>query len=149
MSASVNVGLYHNDKLVSLLTFGKSRYNKKYDWEILRYVNRLGISITGGFAKMLKCFLNNYSGSIVTYSDRRWFDGSVYESNGFLKIGTSEPGYYYVKRGTRFNRLNFQKHKLQDKLETFDPSLTEWENMQLNGWDRIWDCGNSCFKLED
>jgi len=34
---------------------------------------------------------------------------------------------------------------LSEKLELFDPALTEWENMQLNGYDRIWDCGNRVY----
>jgi hypothetical protein len=38
--------------------------------------------------------------------------------------------------------MNFQKHKLAKIIKVFDPNLTEWENMQLNGYDRIWDCGN-------
>ena len=28
----------------------------------------------------------------------------------------------------------------------FDPHLTEWQNMQLNGYDRIWDCGHYKFE---
>jgi hypothetical protein len=43
------------------------------------------------------------------------------------------------------SRVQFQKHKLKDKLDKFDPSLTEWENMQLNDYNRIWDCGNYVF----
>ncbi len=50
-----------------------------------------------------------------------------------------------MKNGKRFSRLQFQKHKLKNILENFDPNLTEWENMQLNGFDRIWDCGNLVF----
>ena len=41
--------------------------------------------------------------------------------------------------------MKYQKHKLKDKLQIFDPNLTEWQNMQLNGYDRIWDCGNFVF----
>jgi len=37
------------------------------------------------------------------------------------------------------------KHNLKDKLQIFDPNLTEWQNMQLNNYDRIWDCGNFVF----
>ena len=44
------------------------------------------------------------------------------------------------------SRIQFQKHKLKDKLETFDPNITEWENMKANGYDRIWDCGNMVFE---
>lgn len=43
------------------------------------------------------------------------------------------------------SRQKYQKHKLKNKLEKFDPNLTEWENMQMNGYDRIWDCGNLVF----
>jgi len=32
-------------------------------------------------------------------------------------------------------------------LTSFDEKLTEWENMQLNGYDRIWDCGNFIYEL--
>jgi hypothetical protein len=27
----------------------------------------------------------------------------------------------------------------------FDAKLTEWQNMQANGYDRIWDCGDYIF----
>jgi hypothetical protein len=37
----------------------------------------------------------------------------------------------------------FQKSKLKNKLQKFDESLSEWENMKANGFDRIWDCGHS------
>ena len=142
ISAKVNLGLYYEDELISLLTFSKSRFNKKYDWEILRYVNLTNTSVIGGFAKMLKYFRKEYEGSIITYSDRRLFDGGIYESNGFKKLEFTKPGYYYFKNRRRYNRQQFMKHKLEKKLDTFDPSLTEWENMQLNGYDRIWDVGN-------
>jgi hypothetical protein len=31
---------------------------------------------------------------------------------------------------------------VEKKLDYFDPSETEWVNMQNNGYDRIWDCGS-------
>jgi hypothetical protein len=37
---------------------------------------------------------------------------------------------------------------LNEKLEVFDPSLTEWQNMQLNGYDRIWDCGCNAYEYK-
>jgi hypothetical protein len=36
---------------------------------------------------------------------------------------------------------------LKDKLKDFDPVLSEWENMQMNGYDRIWDCGNFIYEM--
>lgn len=145
--AKINLGLFYNNEMVSLLTLGESRFNKSYDWEILRFVNKLNHIVIGGFSKLLKNFLNKYLGNIITYSDARLFDGHVYLSNGFKNIGMSNPAYFYVKGLDRFNRQRFQKHKLEERLEYFDPNLTEWENMKLNGWDRIWDCGNYIFEL--
>lgn len=148
VSAKINIGLYYEDDLVCLLSLGKPRFNKKYDWEILRWANKLNFSIVGGFSKLLKHFRKNYKGSIITYSDRRFFDGKIYKKNGFKAIKASKPSYYYTEHHYRKNREKFQKHRIKDKLDVFDPNLTEWQNMQLNGWDRIWDCGNNVFILE-
>ena len=46
------------------------------------------------------------------------------------------------------SRVQFQKHKLKKKLKIFDPDLTEYANMVINGYDRIWDCGNKIYKME-
>jgi len=42
--------------------------------------------------------------------------------------------------------MSFQKQTLKDKLEMFNPELTVWENLQMNGYNRIWDCGNHKFE---
>jgi hypothetical protein len=46
-----------------------------------------------------------------------------------------------------YNRMSFQKHMLKNKLEIFDKSLSEYENMLNNGYNRVWDCGNYKFIL--
>jgi len=101
----------------------------------------LNTKIHGAFSKLWKY---RPEGSIITYSDKRYFSGEVYRKF-FTELKDSDPSYWYIKDGQRHNRIEFQKHKLKDKLELFDSNLTEWENMQLNGWDRIYDCGNYCF----
>ena len=85
--------------------------------------------------------------SIITYADRRYSDVSFYEKIGFEKLRESSPNYFYWKGSSGLKSINmFQKHKLKDKLEIFDGNKTEWENMQINGYDRIWDCGNFVFE---
>jgi hypothetical protein len=145
--SNVKVGLFYGDELVSVLTFGKSRYNKKYEWEILRFCNALNTNVVGGFSKMLKFFTENYKPkSIITYADARFSDGGLYRKNGFTEMAFSKPNYFYTQKYDGLeSRVKYQKHKLKDKLESFDPELTEWENMQMNGFDRVWDCGNFCF----
>ena len=38
--------------------------------------------------------------------------------------------------------MKYQKHKLKNLLQNFDPKLSEYENMIQNKFTRIWDCGN-------
>ena len=143
--SSVRLGLYYQDKLVSLMTFVKSRYDKKYEYELSRYCNSLNNNITGGASKLFQHFIKHYSSkSIVTYADKRLFDGNVYKNIGMTYVNDTPPGYHYFHKShmVPLERLNFQKHKLSKKLENFDPNLSEWKNMQLNGYDRIWDCGH-------
>ena len=123
--------------------YGKPRYNKKYDIEILRFCNKLNTIVVGGLSKLTKVLKER--GTIITYCDLRYSDGSSYTKSGYVQISQSKPGYYYLKNNTRYSRINFQKYKLNNLLEHFDPHITEWENMQLNGYDRIWDCGNLVF----
>lgn len=144
----IHLGLFYNGILTSMLTLGKPRFNTNYEWEILRFCNKIDTVAIGGFSRLLKYFINHYNpNNIITYSDMRYSNGEVYVKNGFKFIGNSNPNYYYMKDyRVRENRLRYQKHLLKDKLEIYDPNLTEWENMQLNGYDRIWDCGNLIFE---
>jgi hypothetical protein len=46
-NASISYGLYYNDELVSLMTFGKSRFDKKIEYEMYRFCNKLDCVIIG------------------------------------------------------------------------------------------------------
>ena len=136
--SSFSLGLYYSNELISLMTFSKPRYNKKYDLELLRFCSLKGLNIIGGASRL---FNHRPEGSIISYSNRRIFNGKMYEKLGFQKIEETSPSYYYTNDyETLSHRSTFQKHKLNNLLETFDPSITEWDNMQLNGFDRVWDC---------
>ena len=148
-TSSKRYGLFYKGKLVALMTFGKPRFTKDVDWELIRYCTIGSFSIVGGASKLLSYFRKHNSGSIITYADRRWSIGNLYEKLGFTFIGNSEPNYYYVKNYDRISRYVAQKHKLSKLLgENFNPTLTERENMELNGYGIIWDCGNKIYKLE-
>jgi hypothetical protein len=146
-NASINIGLFYNNELISITTFGKNRFGSKYEYELYRYCNKLNISVLGGFSKMLFYFEKRYSPiSIITYSDKRLFNNKTYLKSGFTQLKDSLPNYYYTKNYNKVEtRIKYQKYKLPDLLENFNPELTEWENMVINGYDRIWDCGNRVF----
>jgi hypothetical protein len=149
-TAGVCYGLMYENEIVAAMSFGKSRYNKQVEWELLRYANKLDTSVIGGASKLFKHFIEHHDPkSITTYSDKRWNTGNMYALLGFAFQHDAKPNYYYfVPENTTklYHRSQFQKHKLSELLEQFDPNQTEWENMLANGYDRIWDCGNGVWQ---
>ena len=73
--------------------------------------------------------------------------GNLYEAIGFTKSHTSKVCYWYFKNGIMSHRSAFMKHKLKDKLDVFNPELTEVQNMYNNGFRRIWDCGTIVYTI--
>jgi len=150
VSSRFKIGLFYNNELISIATLGVSRYNKSYQLELLRYCNKLNHTVVGGLSKILKYVANrNNIDSIISYADRRWtanLNHNLYESSGFTFLHEALPNYKYFKitdiNLTLLSRNQFQKHLLESKLQTFDSTLTEYENMTINGYFRIWDCGN-------
>jgi len=144
-SASVRLGLFYRDELVSVMSFNK---HPKYEWEITRFASKLNTIIVGGASKLFKYFNKNYEPcKILTYADRRYSNGNLYKKLGFKLCGSTKPNYFYIKNNKIFSRQQFQKHKLKKKLEHFDQVLTESQNMFNNGYRRIWDAGHFKFLL--
>ena len=144
-ASNIRLGLFYNNELMSVMTFCKSRFDKKIEYEMSRFCNKINTNIIGGASKLFSHFVNYYlPKSVVSYSDKRYFSGKVYHQLGFSFVKATSPNYHYIinKYKTLCNRMSFQKHKLPKLLEKFELSLSEWENMKNNGFDRIWDCGN-------
>ncbi len=145
--AKLVLGLFYEDELVEICSFGKSRF-KSGEMELLRHCSKLHHQIIGGFSKLIKSWKKlNPEESLYTYCDRRYSNGSSYVKSGWKHIGTSAPNYFYIKGNNLESRIKYQKHKLKDILKIFDESLTEQENMSVNGYTWIYDCGNLKFKI--
>lgn len=143
--SKVNVGLYFKDELVSLMTFSKPRFSTKYEWELVRFCNKLGYNIPGAASRLLKYFEKEYKPTnIVSYADRRWSYSkrTVYDTLGMVLSHVSAPNYWYWKGSEFSSRIKYQKHKLSSVLKIYDGNKTETENMLVNGFNRIFDCGN-------
>lgn len=147
-NSSINLGLYQDNDLVQLMTFSKSRYNKKHTYELIRLCSKLNTQIIGGSSKLFKCFIATYlkeNETIISYSDNRFFNGSVYSKLGFSISHETSPNYFYWNYGKSLellSRESFQKHKLKSILKTFDENKTEVSNMLDNNYRIIFDAGH-------
>lgn len=149
-NAKYRYGLFHNGELLAVMTFGKPRFSKKYDYELIRYCSKIGIHIAGGASKMLSHFRRNHEGSIVSYADRRYSVGNLYEVLGFVKKGVSQPNYWWCKSKIKLSRYKCRKHLLRKILGNgFNPETSECENMKCNGFYRVYDCGNIVYVYEE
>jgi len=151
--SSIRLGLFYKNRLLSVMTFGKTRValghtSKCGEYELIRFCNNYNSQVIGGASKLLKYFERNYVPTkIITYADKRWSIGGVYFKLGFKYKHDSKPNYHYTKNFIeKFHRFNFRKSELSKKLDDYDPKITERENMLRNGWHRIWDCGNMVFE---
>lgn len=142
-NSKIKLGLFYDSELLSVMGFN---IHSKYQWELIRYCQKQNCSVIGGASKIWKYFIKNYKpDSILSFCDRRWSDGRIYHKLGMKMIELTPPNYKYVKNKQFLSRLQCQKHKLSRLLDFFDHNKTEYENMFINGYRRIWDCGNYKF----
>jgi len=145
-------GLYYNNELVSIMTFGKLRKNlgnksKEDNYELLRFCNKLDINVIGGASKLLKYFINEYKPQkIVSYADKRWSIGNMYEKIGFTLDHDSQPNYFYIIGDKRCNRFQFRKNILVEKYNC-PKDMTEKDFCMSQHWYRIYDCGSKVYEM--
>lgn len=132
------VGLKHEDRIVSVLSFRKS-FVKKYDKttiEIARFCNDINYIVNGSFAKLLKAFIDSDNSlnfnKVLTYADLRFGTGNIYLKNGFEFMGETLANYYYTDFKNRFNRFKFRAQKPK----------TEKEVAEENNVFKIYDAGS-------
>ena len=141
-SASVRLGLYYNNELVSLMTFGKPRFNKNVEWELVRFCSKAGTNVVGGASKLFKYFTKTYNPkSIVSYSEIAKTTGKLYSLLGFTLHKVSTPNYVWVKHNIVYTRYQSQKHKLLAQ-GLGELGSTEQAIRKAQGFNRVFDCGN-------
>ena len=134
-------GLYYNDELISLMSFGYRAINGKKEYELIRFCNKLNTIIIGAASKLFNYFLRNNIdiNKVISYADISIFDGNLYSKLGFKYSHRSDINYWWVVKGVRKHRFNYNKSKLIKM--GYDPLKTEVEIMHEIGNYRIYGCG--------
>lgn len=149
LGSKIKIGLFYNNELVSLMTFGELRKNlgnnkKEGYYELLRFCNKLNTRVVGGASKLLKYFERNFEyRELVSYADRRWSEGNLYKVLGFELTSTTKPNYFYSKGTYRESRFKYRKDVLVH--QGHDKDKTEKQIMEERGYFRIYDCGTHKF----
>lgn len=152
VNSEFSYGLYYHNELVSVMSFGPTRKfisddNGNEAYELLRFANLIKTTVVGGASKLLKRFISDVSPKrIITYANRRWSSGNLYEKLGFNFIGFTKPGYYFFYKNKRLNRISLRRSELIKMGQ--DPSKTTEDMLIDIGAYRIWDCGNYKYSLD-
>lgn len=121
------------------------KYLKKDNEGICPVCNKLYTNVIGGASKLFKHFLVDHPEikEVISFADKRWSNGNLYEKLNFKLVNISKPSYFYVIDKIRYNRINFQKHKLINNTN----NLSEHDYMFNNKFYRIYDCGSLKYKF--
>ena len=152
VNSSIRIGLYYNDELVSLMTFGKNRKSlnsnsNKDSYELYRFCNKKNVQVIGGASKILNHFIKKYQPSkIISFASNDISNGNLYYKLGFYKVGETA-SYWYIdpKTMSRHHRYKFRKSELIKM--GYDKNMSEKDIMDALKYLRIYDTGQSKFEL--
>lgn len=144
-NSSVRYGLYYNNELVSLMTFGKDKFIDKSDnWQLLRFCSKLNTTVVGGASKLFKKFIDTYNPNIIiSYCDIAKGRGNTYKKLGFT-LDHITPCNYVWWSPTDGVKTRYQCQKRFIKESELD-DRTEYEIMTSKGFSRVFDCGSYKF----
>lgn len=150
--SSYKIGLYYNDKLIMLMTFGKirkllSKNIKDNYYELYRMCSKKGYNIIGGFSKLLKYFIKTYKpNKIITFVDLCWSKfKNGYDKIGFTYISTSIDYYWFFKNKKHY-RTNFTKQKLIQAGYSKDKSENQIMHEDVKAY-KIYGSGNLKYEM--
>lgn len=148
---SIKLGLYYNNKLVQVITFGKPRYNKNYEYELLRLCTHKDYKIIGGSQKLFNYFIKNYNSvSIISYCDLSKFEGNVYKKLGFRLKNKTGPALHWSKYNKQItNNLLLQRGYDQLFGTNYGKGTSNQELMLKDNWLPVYDCGQAIYIYED
>ena len=144
----INLGLFDNDQLVQIMTFGKPRYNKNYQYELLRLCSHSDYMIVGGAEKLFKHFITKYKPeSIISYCDVSKFIGNVYEHLDMTLKQQTKPTKIWSK-GKNYVTDALLRQRGYDQLfkTNYGKGTSNEELMLSNNWKPIYDCGQKVFE---
>ena len=140
--SNIKLGLFYENEIVSLMTFGWRKINSKKEFELIRFCNKKNTSVVGGASRLFNHFIKNFDfDKIVSYSDNSYSKGNLYKILHFENMGFTKINYYWCYGLKRYHRFIFNKKILIKN--GFDENSTEVEIMHNRNYYRIFGSGHT------
>lgn len=150
LGQTIRLGLYKDNELIQLMTFGKPRYNKNFEYELLRLCTKSEYKVIGGAEKLFNYFIKMYNPeSIISYCDNSKFTGDVYKrlSMKLKEYGTPRKHWYNIETNRHItDNLLLQRGYSQLHNDKEHKKGESNEQLMLEaGYLEIYDCGQSTY----
>jgi hypothetical protein len=147
----IRLGLFYNETLVSLMTFDKPRYNKAYEYELIRYCIS-SFEIVGGAEKLFHHFIKNFTPkSVISYCDLSKFTGDIYNKLKFSLIRKSGPSRHWYNMKTKQHITdNLLRQRGFDQIfkTDFGKNSSNEELMLSHNFVEVYDCGQATYVIK-
>lgn len=141
--AAPALGLFKGNRLVCVCKYGASRYRSGYT-EIVRFASERGVSVQGGFQKLLKHV--PAGNGVLSYSDNRYATGAAYEKAGFVVKHRGSPTPWFTRDYSKLlHRSSVWTLRSRDD---YDVNKTQMKNAFDMGFDVVYDAGQITWSLE-
>ena len=147
--SSICFGLFFDNKLVSLMSFDKPRYNKNYQYELVRYCS--SCDVIGGVEKLFSYFQKTYHPqSIISYFYFSKFNGTTYEKLGFTFKGVSIGKHWFNMKTGKHITDNLLRQRGFDQLlgstyGCYGKGTSNEQLMRQHDFVEIYDAGQATY----
>lgn len=144
------LGLVYEGDLIQVMTFGKSRYDKKHDIELLRLCTKPGYRVVGGASRLFNFATEKLEiYNIISYCDKSKFTGDVYSKIGMSHLRTTAPQEVWSREGDKIT-ANLLRQRGYDQLfhTNYGKGTSNEQLMIENGWLPIFDCGQEVYEFK-
>ena len=133
--------------LRACMTFGDPRHNRSKAGGLLLQRFATQGSVPGAASRLLAQAQGH--DEIISYSDNRYSNGSLYRRLGFTLVSDAGPDYSYTKGLKRFpkNKLQLPVLRRQAADKGLQTLGTEAELAEALGYTRVYDCGKKTWVL--
>lgn len=143
----LTLGLTYEGEIVEAMSFGRSRYDKKHTYELLRLCSKQGTTVVGGASKLFKFATEQLDlDDIISYCDRSKFNGAVYEKIGMKLIRETNPNIVWSRDSDKITSNLLRQRGYDQLFKTNYGKGTDNDILMLvNGWVPVPDCGQKVF----
>lgn len=148
----ITLCLKHNCEVIQAMSFCRSRFDKRYEWELLCTCTKLGYNVSGGLEILFESFVDICKPkSVVARCDYSKPLIDIYDNLGFKSVAGIKPNRHWYNPVTKrhitaltlfkygFNRLHGEKHEKDNEW------IVDKQLMTNAGYLEVYDCGSKKF----